>query len=144
MKQRLAMMTRWQAREHGLCLHFRDGGTLCGVTGGLTDKAIADYNAYQAERRVLSILKNAEYEANYVLDKERKPVALKITIPAGTREWFGGSWCSVSKQIEHLVVRPAQEPDGHLILTVESKEEEPPPPAVDDTWRSKPHTGFVM
>ena len=123
-------------KHRGICLRFRDA-TFCGVTGKLTDTAIAEADAYQAECRVLSVLKGAGYEAKYVLDKGRKPVALEITIPPRK-----DMWCYPEK-IEHLVVRPAQEPDGRLILTAEMKLEDPTPPAWDKK-QDDPSQGFVM
>lgn len=99
-------------KKRGYCLRLRDA-VFCGVTGTPTEAAIAEANAFQAECRVLSILKNPGYEARYLLDKERKPTALEITIPQG-KDPNG-----YPEEIERLIVRPAQEPDGHLILTVE-------------------------
>jgi hypothetical protein len=46
-------------------------------------KLIAEANDFHAESRLLDILRDAGYQAEYDLDAERRPTALRIRIPPG-------------------------------------------------------------
>jgi hypothetical protein len=46
-------------------------------------KLVEEANAFAAESLLLSILKDAGYQAEYALDAERRPASLRIRIPPG-------------------------------------------------------------
>jgi hypothetical protein len=93
----------------GICVHMRgDVHMLLKPDAVLPPAVIEDMNAYQAECRLLDVLKNAGYRAEYSLDDENYPVVLHITIPAGKD--MGG----YPDKDEHLTITPiANEPSCH-------------------------------
>ncbi len=65
------------------CLHTRHCHILLKDDAKLPPEFVASVKAYNAERRLLSIIRAAGYEAEVVLDEKDDPIELRIRVPAG-------------------------------------------------------------